>query len=256
MPRLLNVYALPKLVEPHELADGTAVVIDVLRASTTIIYALQAGAREVIPCQEVDEARALAAMMPADSVVLGGEREGLPIEGFDLGNSPEEYTPDRVGKRSVVFTTSNGTRAIEPARKAKRVLIGGFVNVSAVLQELIDTECVHLICAATAGRIGRDDVLLAGMLVDRIVRESGAVARQNAQALVAREEWLAAFAVPVALGGERLDTHQLAGQLCNSPGGRKLQAIGREDDVHAAAWIDRFDCVPVFDPESNRIHLP
>ena len=255
MPRLLNVYALPKLVEPHELAGGTAVVIDVLRASTTIVHALHAGAREVIPCEEVDEAQAVAAELPADDVILGGERNGILIEGFDLGNSPDDYTPDRVGGRTVVFTTTNGTRAIKCATEAQRVLIGGFVNASAILQELLHAEQVHLICAATDGRIGRDDVLLAGMLVERIEREGGMIGQQNAQALVAREEWLAAFALPAALGGERLEPHQLANQLCNSPGGRNLTAIGREDDIHAAAWIDRFDCVPVFDAERNRIRL-
>ena len=255
MPRLLNVYALPKLVEPDELAGGTAVVIDVLRASTTIVHALQAGAREVIPCGEVDEARAVAAELPADDVLLGGERKGILIEGFDLGNSPEDYTPERVSGRTIVFTTTNGTRAIKRASEAERVLIGGFVNASAILQELIHAEQVHLICAATDGQIGRDDVLLAGMLVERIAREGGMPDQQNAQAIVAWEEWLATFVLPAALGGKRLEPHQLADQLRNSPGGRNLTAIGREDDIHAAAWIDRFDCVPVFDAESNRIYL-
>ncbi|NQU25087.1 MAG: 2-phosphosulfolactate phosphatase [Candidatus Nealsonbacteria bacterium] len=255
MPRLLNVYALPGLIDPGELVGGTAVVIDVLRASTTIVHALCAGAREVIPCEEVDEAWALAAALPTNDVLLGGERKGIPIEGFDLGNSPEEYTPERVNGRTIVFTTTNGTRAIKCASEARRVLIGGFVNVSAILQELIHTEQIHLVCAATAGQIGRDDVLLAGMLVDRIMHESGMIGRQNAQAIVAREEWLAAFAVPTAIGGERLEPHQLADQLCKSPGGRNLTAIGHRADIDAAAWIDRFDCVPVFDPEKNRICL-
>ena len=118
MTKTLNVHALPKLVEPKDLADGTVVVIDVLRASTTIIAALEAGAVEVIPCLEIDDARRVAAQFPAEEVILGGERQGLPIEGFDLGNSPEDYTPYAVAGKTLVFTTTNGTRAMIHARQA------------------------------------------------------------------------------------------------------------------------------------------
>ena len=86
----LAVHFLPALVMPDELAAGDVVMIDVLRASTTITHALSAGAAAVIPCREVDEARQLAANLPAGEVVLGGERGGLPIEGFHLGNSRED----------------------------------------------------------------------------------------------------------------------------------------------------------------------
>ena len=71
-------------------------VIDVLRASTTIIHALESGATEVTPCVEIEEARRMSAALPKGHTVLGGERDGLKIDGFDLGNSPEEYTPERV----------------------------------------------------------------------------------------------------------------------------------------------------------------
>src|SRR5438132_9688378 len=126
----LFAHFLPTLMDPDELRDGTAVVIDVLRASTTICHALAAGAREVIPCLEVEEARRVAADNSGSRPMLGGEREGVRIEGFDLGNSPGEYRPDTVGGRTVVFTTTNGTRAMLGCRSARRVLIGSFVNFS------------------------------------------------------------------------------------------------------------------------------
>src|SRR5687768_3032349 len=124
MPRTLDVHFLPELTSPEELAGGVVVVIDVLRASTTITYALAAGARELIPCLEIDDARAAATKLPPAQVVLGGERQGLPIAGFDLGNSPRDYTPERVGGKTVVFTTTNGTKAMLQCRQAARVLIG------------------------------------------------------------------------------------------------------------------------------------
>jgi 2-phosphosulfolactate phosphatase len=253
MKPTLNVYALPRYAEPEELAGGTAVVIDVLRAATTIAYALQAGASEVIPCLEVADALALAEQFAADKILLGGEREGLPIEGFQLGNSPEEYTADRVGGKTVIFTTTNGTRAMNHARLADEVLIAAFVNASAVVRRLFDREHVHILCAGTDGKIGQDDVLLAGMLVERLQREGGMVYRQNGQAITARESWLNSFALPQSLGAEPLDPDRLAAELRKSPGGRNLTALGLEEDILAAARIDRFDIVPRLDPKTMRI---
>lgn len=131
---------------PEEMVGGTVVVIDVLRSSTTIVYALEAGATEVIPCLEIDEARAVASQFLPSEVVLGGERKGLPIEGFDLGNSPGEYTPYSVGNRAVVLTTTNGIRAMALCRQAERVLIGAFTNASAIVDQLVGQERIHLLC--------------------------------------------------------------------------------------------------------------
>jgi 2-phosphosulfolactate phosphatase len=256
MARSLNVYALPKLVDPPELAGGIVVIIDVLRASTTIVHALEAGASQVIPCLEVDQARAAAAQLPENQRVLGGERHGLPIEGFDLGNSPGDYLPEKVEGKTVVFTTTNGTRAMLHARRAERVLIGAFVNATAVSRQLIGQQRIHLLCAGTHGQISEDDVLLAGMLVERIQREGGLIYEQNAQAITAREMWLHCFALPRALGAEPLEPQRLAGQLCKSLGGRNLVAVGLERDILVAARVDRFQTVPEMDPEEVRIRLP
>ncbi len=252
MPSLLHVYALPQVAQPEEMTDGTVVVIDVLRAATTICHALEAGAAEVIPCAEVEEARAAAASMPGE-VVLGGEREGLPIEGFDLGNSPREYTPERVAGKTLVFTTSNGTRALHHARLAERVYLGAFVNAAALLGQLLGREQVHLLCSGTHGQYSEDDILLAGLLVERLERAGGCHYAQNAQAATAREYWLSSFAEPQALGAEPLEPELLVPKLRRSAGGRNLVAVGLEDDLIDAARIDRFECVPVYDAAGGRI---
>lgn len=255
MSPALNVYALPTIVSPEQLAGGIAVVIDVLRASTTIVHAALAGAREVIPCTEVDEARRIAAGFAPGDAVLGGERGGLCIDGFDLGNSPSEYTPQSVGGRIVVFTTTNGTQALAVCRQAARVLIGAFVNARAVCQRLAEQEQVHLVCAGTRGEIGRDDVLLAGLLVERLVRRGGVNYTLNAQAITARENWLASFAVPIALGAEPMNPQLLARQLQNSPAGQNLTALGLGQDILEAAQLDLYDCVPEMDPRTMRIQV-
>ncbi len=112
--RQLNVHTLPSHVSEEELADSAVVVIDLLRASTTICQALASGAREVVPFLEVDAALAAAAAeLRRGDIVLGGERRGGKIPGFDLGNSPAEYTREAVGGRRVFITTTNGTRAMD-----------------------------------------------------------------------------------------------------------------------------------------------
>ena len=193
MDRRLSVYSLPSEVTPAELAGDAVVVIDVLRASTTIIHALEAGATEVLPCLEVQDARAMAAKMPASTYVLGGERGGLPIEGFHLGNSPEEYTPGSVGGRTIIFTTTNGTRAMMKCRDAGRVYIGAFVNASAVLERLARQPQIHLLCAGSAGQLTRDDILFAGLLVTRLEHRGDMGYRLNDRAVSARDDWVSTF---------------------------------------------------------------
>jgi 2-phosphosulfolactate phosphatase len=256
MNQILNVYALPTVVSAEDLAGGSVVVIDVLRASTTILHALEAGAIEVVPCLEIEEALARAAEIPPGEGVLGGERRGLPIEGFDLGNSPTEYTPYSVGGRTVVFTTTNGTRAMYRCRQARRVLIGAFVNASAVVERLLGEPQIHLLCAGSHGEITRDDVLLAGLLVTRIVQQGGDRYRLNAQAVVARENWIGSFPIPVAMGAEPLEPQRLADELRKSLAGQRLASIGLEQDILTAARLDQFSSVPELDVETLRIRLP
>src|SRR5271165_3967965 len=165
--REVCVHLLPQLAPAGALAGGLAVVIDVLRATTTIVHALAAGCADVRPCAEVDEARQLADGMRAGRVLLGGERGGEPLPGFDLGNSPGAYTAQRCKGCTIVLTTTNGTRALHRAAEASRVLIAGFVNYSAVCEQLrLDARPVHIICSGTEGEVSLEDTILAGALVD------------------------------------------------------------------------------------------
>jgi len=255
MQPVLNVFALPKVVAREEMADGVVVMIDVLRASTTICTALEAGADAVIPCLEVDDARRAAADLPGGNVVLAGERDCQPIDGFDLGNSPREFLPERVSGRTVVFTTTNGTRALHHAHLAQRVLIGAFVNASAVFQELIEQQKIHILCAGTRGQFSEDDTLLAGMLVERLQRKGGLSYKQNAQAMTCREYWLSSFALPQALGAEPLPPELLAPKLAASTGGRRLMQLDLEQDIRDAAELDLFQSVPVYNPITGEIRL-
>lgn len=253
MAQKLNVYALPSLVTEEELAGKTVVVIDVLRASTTIAYALDAGAREIFPCEEIEEAQRIADGLPPGEVVLGGERGGLPIEGFDLGNSPREYTPEVVSGKSVVFTTTNGTRAMRHCRQAARVLIGSFANATAICEQLLTENEIHIVCAGTRGQYSRDDILMAGLLVERLERTGAGRYEMNVQAVTAKENWTSSFAVPYVIGAEPMDPEVLAAELCRSEAGRTLTAIGQDHDILIASLVDCFSQVPVLDTDAMRI---
>jgi 2-phosphosulfolactate phosphatase len=242
--RQIDVYLLPDLVEPAGLAGKTVVVIDVLRATTTIIHALSAGAVEVVPCLEIAEARRIAAEVGRD-LILGGERGGLPIPGFDLGNSPAEYTPQRVAGKTVVFTTTNGTRAMQRCKLADRVLLGAFVNFSAICRELAGIAQIALLCAGTDGHVTREDTLLAGAIVVDLTRAKRI--RLNDQALLAADAWQTAV---------RLMTDRPLGMMLrDSRGGRNLIDTGQENDIDLAAQIDKFDFVPQLDLTAWRIRV-
>jgi 2-phosphosulfolactate phosphatase len=141
----------------------TAVVVDVVRASSTIVQALAAGYRRVLCCAEVEEARRLAAEL--DGAVLAGERKAVAIPGFDLGNSPREFT-EPLGE-TLVLTTTNGTRAVlAAAASSETVLVGSLLNLEAVAAAARDGGDVEVVCAGVQGRFTIDDAYCAGRIAE------------------------------------------------------------------------------------------
>jgi len=159
----------------RDLSSTTCVVFDILRATTAIITALAHGAKAVIPAADLAEARAWRQRDPA--VLLAGERNGLRIRAdltggvdFDLGNSPREFTPDRVAGRTIVMTTSNGTGALRAVVQAPRVLLGSFLNLGAVADWIARGRPAELllVCGGTLAQTSFEDTLAAGALCDRV----------------------------------------------------------------------------------------
>lgn len=239
----LRVHLLPDLVRPEDLTGRTVVVVDILRATTTVVHALAAGATEVIPLGVVEEAQARATAI-GSTAVLGGERGGKRIAGFDLGNSPLEYTPERLAGKTLVFTTTNGTRAMLHSRQAARILIGAFVNLSALCRELSAADAVDIVCAGTDRQITREDVLFAGAVGDELGRDRPREC--NDQAELAIDAWRNA-------AREMTKGSPLAAILRGSLGARNLIEIGQERDIEIAATIDKFDLAPELDAAAWRI---
>ncbi len=248
MPRSLRVHLLPKLFEPDELRGGVAVILDILRASTTIIHALTHGAASVIPTEDVDEALKIRASLPAKSVLLGGEREGLLIPGFDLDNNPFAYTKDVVQGQSILFTTTNGTRALKRAIQADRILIGSFVNLNALVDVLLqDPRPIHLVCAGTMGKITQEDALCAGAIVEGVL----AGWNQRDDDLSDDQAQLALHRYLHAAESE----HGLLQAARNSFGGRNCRRLGFDDQIVRAVTVDLFACVPEYDASTGRITI-
>lgn len=246
MPRDLKVHLLPKLFEPDELRGGVAVILDILRASTTIIHALANGAASVIPTETVDEALQRKTALPTGSVLLGGEREGLLIPGFDLDNNPYAYAADVVCGKTIVFTTTNGTKALKHSLQADRVLIGAFANLTALADVLLaDGRPIHLVCAGTMGKITQEDCLCAGAIADAVLagwnlRDDDLTDDQSQLAL---HRYLAAAETE----------HGLLRGMRNSFGGRNCRRLGFDDQIARAATVDLFDVVPEYDATTQRI---
>ena len=226
------VHFLPAHIPSGALSGGLAVVVDVLRATTSMIHALASGAESIRPCGEIDEAFRLAAEFPQGRAILGGERQGLPIDGFDFGNSPASYDEAACRGKTVIMTTTNGTRAILASLDADRVFIAAFPNRSATVAALrADRRPAHLVCSGTDGRISLEDATLAGSLASSLLAQG--YRSGNDEAEIAAGLW----------SGVTSGAEPLADRLARGRGGRRVRSIGLGADLEDASRIDRFPIV-------------
>lgn len=264
MSRSICVHLLRTLVNPDDLRGGIAVVIDVLRASSTMIYALASGAKKIVPCSEIEQAKTVAEGLPARDVLLGGERGGKIIEGFNLGNSPVSYWTDVVNQKTVVFTTTNGTRTLQQCRQADAVFIGTFLNRAAIVDVLLnDHRPIHLVCAGTDGLISTEDCLFAGMIVSNLVDHNGDaewnITDDSTQLAMSFHEQSCGLddrssnMHELHLGRETDEKRFEAMQ--KSRGGRNLIRLGMEGDIRYCSQTDEFAIVPKWNPESNEVRI-
>ncbi len=234
---MIDVAFAPNDVEPADVAGRAVVVIDVLRATTTICAALDHGARAVIPAADTEDAARLAQALDRRDVVLAGERNLDPIPGFQVGNSPAEMTAETVRGRSVVMTTTNGTRALLAAGHGKAVIIAAGVNLTAAgarARELLaDHGDLLIICGGREGGFGIDDAYVAGRIV--VGAMGGSRSRKGlSDAAIAAVDLVRRY-------GDRIDR-----VLAISSAGRALSRGGYRDDIAYAASVDRHPVVPVF----------
>jgi 2-phosphosulfolactate phosphatase len=227
----LHVALSPPEFGSLELAGRSAVVVDVLRATTTVVAAFEAGCRRIVPAADADAARRLVAGLRAGEGLLAGERNGEMIPGFDLGNSPLEYVADRVSGRTIVLTTTNGTRAMLAAGAAARATVAALTNLEAAARWCVASgRDVTVLCAGEKGAFALEDAVCAGLLVDRIAAD-GCGAELSDAAAAAR------------LLGQHYVT-RLDRLRAEAMWARRLLAKGRDADVDACLCLGRSTATP------------
>jgi len=167
--KTLDVFFSSQSFHEEELRNKVVVVIDVLRASSTIITALMNQAKGIIPVEDMGEASRISQSVDSDNLLLCGEKDGIKIEGYDLGNSPFEYSSEVVKNKTLILNTTNGTKAIKKAVGSAELYIGSFLNLSTVVQTLHEVENdVVLICAGWRRRMAIEDLLFAGNIIHKL----------------------------------------------------------------------------------------
>lgn len=154
-----------------KLENKVAVVIDMFRATSVIVTALGNGCKKVIPCLTIDDAWKEAEKYNREDYILGGERKAIKIEGFDLSNSPLEYTKDIVENKTVLMTTTNGTRTLTKSLNAEKILIGAMINAEAVAKKIAEiNQDVVIINAGTNGNFSMDDYICSGYIIAEVLK--------------------------------------------------------------------------------------
>ena len=239
---------LPELMAAKPAETDVAVVVDVLRATSVMTTAFGSGVKRVFTCYQVAEAVSLAEKIENTDQenqrpLLCGERSCKPISGFDHGNSPSEYTRESVGGKTLIMTTTNGTKAIEAASSAKRLIAASFLNLPKVVEMLRGSGLVHLVCSGTDGQITAEDVLLAGAIIDACSVEFQ-VTLEDDESRIARGFWSSCLSVSeqspwisVKNGNQQELSHLLAKAFGNTLGGANLKNLGFEKDLHCCAQI-------------------
>jgi 2-phosphosulfolactate phosphatase len=225
----IEAYFTAAEVDPAALPEATVVVVDVIRATTTIVEALANGARGIYPTPSTEEAVKLAHSLGREDTLLCGERKGQKVQGFDLGNSPREFTREAVGGKRLVMSTTNGTRALAVAQAGARLLPCAFTNLSAVAAALAAEPSVVVVCSGRENRFAYEDVLCAGHLIERLTQGEEGAHELNDAARAAR-----------ALGSARKPTKKF---MTMTDGGRALIEIGLGDDLDICADVDRHGVV-------------
>lgn len=224
---------------PSELRNigqvgGRVVVIDVLRACSTMIYALSQGCSAIYPCGTVNEAKNLfrrkAKSLGKGRVLLGGERGGVRVRGFHLGNSPEEYSVEVVRGKSIVFTTTNCTRNLMAVKGAEEVIICSFVNLPAVAAYLLGEDAdVLLVLSGTDGQMSLEDAVCGGMFIDMLSERYEVVLSDSAR--TARVLYL-------------YYRRNIRQALLDSEHGKRLLELGFGGDIDFCADVGRYETIP------------
>jgi len=220
----------PLNVEELYFTKKTTVVIDVLRATTTIVEALNNGAREIIPVSSIEFAMKVSG---GGQMLLGGERNAEKIDGFALGNSPLDYTKEEVNGKSIVLFTTNGSKALVRAKFSTNLFVGSFRNANSVVKKIFQTkEDLEILCSGNYGMFCLEDSICAGMMIEQILQENDNVDLDDASntCLILYKKY----------------KRNIKKMLSETDHGKNLIAKGFEADIAFTALENTCDIVPYY----------
>ena len=231
----LDVFFTPGQVKPGDLAGRLVAVVDVLRASTSIATALGNDARTIIPLEGADEVIVRSKDFTRSQIILSGEHRMMPIPGFDVGNSPQAFTREVVEDKTILITTTNGTRALLGVQGARDIVIASYVNFTAVLTLMkvaagTNTD-IAIVCASEEGSFTLEDAACAGRFVRAIPKRASIELNDAAVASVLIEKKYG---------------DNIAKVFKESTHGQALQEAGFGADLAACAEVDAYPVVPIY----------
>ena len=233
MPDLsyIDVFFSVQTFQEEELRGKSAVIIDILRASSSIVTAINSGAKKIIPVEDMSDAVKIARTMDQNDYLLCGEKDGVKIEGYHLGNSPLEYTEEAVEDKTLIFNTTNGTKAIKKASLANRIYIGSFLNQQSILNALQEHDDeVVLICSGWRGRLALEDTMFAGSLIHKLCNGNLPDATKDG--------------AKVAFGLYEKFGANLEEAISKSDHAHRLRNLVSEEDIPFCCKLDAYDVLP------------
>jgi 2-phosphosulfolactate phosphatase len=232
MTNRLHVCLSPALLSLYNVEEYVVVIVDIFRATSSICYGIGNGAEAIIPVAEVDEC--LAYRDKETGFLLAAERNGEVVSGFDFGNSPFSYTKEKVAGKTIVLTTTNGTHALHLSRKAKKVVIGSFLNLTALCNWLkTQNENILLVCAGWKHNFNLEDTLFAGAVVEQL--KAGNY-KTDDSAIAANDLY-------------QLGKHDLNAYLAKTSHSERLKKLGIEADIAFCLNVDITTAIPVLEGE-------
>lgn len=226
----LQVCLTPVLIPLYNVEDSIVVIIDIFRATSSICYGIENGAEAIIPVSEIEECEAYR----EHGHLLAAERNGEVVTGFDFGNSPFSYTKEKVAGKTIVLTTTNGTQALHLSRKAKRIVIGSFLNLTALCNWLkTQNENILLVCAGWKNNFNLEDTLFAGAVVEQL-KESDL--KLDDAAIAANDLF-------------QIGKSDIPAYLKKTSHGERLKKLGIEKDIEFCLQVDITTAIPVLDGE-------
>jgi len=231
MQRKIEVCLTPALINLYDIKDSIVVVIDILRATSSIVYGIDNGAKAIIPVAQVEDCLNYS----DKGFLLAAERNGEVVEGYDFGNSPFSYTRDKVEGKTIVLTTTNGTKALHLARNAHQVVIGSFLNLQALCSWLATQDKnVLLLCAGWKDQFNLEDTLFAGAVAHEL--RSSFLAFDDAS-VAAEDLYLLAKDNLRAYVGKSSHSHRMV-------------ALNIEEDVQFCLQLNICEAIPVLIDDS------